>query len=142
MNVTRDVILDLLPVYLSGEASPATRVLVEEYLKQDPELAARVRAQGRAGFTSTAPSLPPELELRVLARTRRLLKWQKWVFALAWTLTALSLTSAISFDGGRITHFHFLIFDYPSVFGTCLVFAVVCWINYYALKRRLRTSAP
>ena len=39
MNVTREIILDLLPVYLSGEASPATRSLVEEYMKRDPELA-------------------------------------------------------------------------------------------------------
>ena len=45
MNVTREVILDLLPVYLSGEASPATRTLVEEYLKQDAELAQRIRLQ-------------------------------------------------------------------------------------------------
>ena len=39
MNVAREVIVDLLPVYLSGEASPATRSLVEEYMKQDAELA-------------------------------------------------------------------------------------------------------
>ena len=45
MNVTREVILDLLPVYLSGDASPATRALVEEYMKQDSELAQRVRLQ-------------------------------------------------------------------------------------------------
>jgi len=43
MNVTREIILDLLPVYLSGEASPATRSLVEEYMKRDPELAQRIR---------------------------------------------------------------------------------------------------
>jgi hypothetical protein len=30
MNIAREVILDLLPAYLSGEASPATRTLVEE----------------------------------------------------------------------------------------------------------------
>ena len=45
MNITREIILDLLPVYLSGEASPATRSLVEEYMKQDPELARRIRLQ-------------------------------------------------------------------------------------------------
>jgi hypothetical protein len=43
MNVTREVILDLLPVYLAGEASPATRALIEEYMEQDPELAQRLR---------------------------------------------------------------------------------------------------
>jgi anti-sigma factor RsiW len=39
MAVTREVILDLLPLYLSDEASPDTRVLVQEHLESDPELA-------------------------------------------------------------------------------------------------------
>jgi anti-sigma factor RsiW len=39
MKITRDVILDLLPLYLADEASAATRALVEEYLETDPELA-------------------------------------------------------------------------------------------------------
>ncbi len=38
-QVTRNVILDLLPLYLAGEASPDTQALVEGYLKTDPELA-------------------------------------------------------------------------------------------------------
>ncbi len=62
MNVTREVILDLLPVYLSGEASPATRALVEEFMKQDSELAQRIRLQGAENFAKVAPSaLPPDL---------------------------------------------------------------------------------
>ena len=37
MKVTRDVIYDLLPGYFSGDLSPDTRVLVDEFLDQDPE---------------------------------------------------------------------------------------------------------
>jgi anti-sigma factor RsiW len=37
MNVTRDVIYDLLPGYFSGDLSPDTRALVDEFLAQDPE---------------------------------------------------------------------------------------------------------
>jgi len=37
MNVTRDVIYDLLPGYFSGEISPDTKALVDEFLGQDPE---------------------------------------------------------------------------------------------------------
>ena len=78
MNVTREVILDLLPVYLTGEASPATRELVEEYLKQDPELARRLRNQWAENLSRVAPStLPPELELNALRRTRGLISWQR-----------------------------------------------------------------
>jgi anti-sigma factor RsiW len=39
MNVTKDVILDLLPLYLADEVSPDTRRLVEKYLETDSELA-------------------------------------------------------------------------------------------------------
>jgi len=39
MAVTREVILDLLPLYLSDEASPDTRLLVKEHLENDSELA-------------------------------------------------------------------------------------------------------
>ena len=40
MEITRDVILDLLPLYLAGEVSEDTRSLVENYLEEDPKLAA------------------------------------------------------------------------------------------------------
>ncbi len=39
MKVTRNVILDLLPLYVADEVSADTRALVEEYLESDPELA-------------------------------------------------------------------------------------------------------
>ena len=38
-KITRNIILDLLPLYLAGESSQDTRELVEEYLKNDKELA-------------------------------------------------------------------------------------------------------
>ena len=38
MAVTREVILDLLPLYLSDEASADSRTLVKEHLENDPEL--------------------------------------------------------------------------------------------------------
>jgi len=141
MNVTREVILDLLPVYLAGEASPATRALVEEYLKQDPELAQKIRIQWSENFAKVAPSaLPPDLELRSLSRARKLLALQRWVFAFAITFTAISLAIKISTQGGEITSFHLLIQDYPVQLGICSLLALVCWVGYYFIRRRLRTS--
>lgn len=37
MEITRNVILDLLPLYLAGEASEDTRKLIEERMETDPE---------------------------------------------------------------------------------------------------------
>lgn len=39
MEITRNVILDLLPLYSADEVSADTRALVEKYLETDPELA-------------------------------------------------------------------------------------------------------
>jgi hypothetical protein len=39
MKISREVILDLLPIYSSGEASDDTNRLVREYLASDPDLA-------------------------------------------------------------------------------------------------------
>ena len=43
MEPTRDVIKDLLPLYLAGEASADSRALVEEHLDRDPDLAEQAR---------------------------------------------------------------------------------------------------
>jgi hypothetical protein len=39
MEITRDVILDLLPLYLTNEVSENTRAIIEKYLETDPEIA-------------------------------------------------------------------------------------------------------
>jgi hypothetical protein len=141
MNVTREIILDLLPVYLSGEASPATRALVEDYMKQEPELAQRIRLQWAENFAKVAPSaLPPDLELRSLSRTRKLLSVQRWLFGFGIFFMALPLSNEFSFAGGRLKELHFLLRDYPVEFGICLMLGFACWIAYFWIVRRLRTS--
>jgi len=143
MNVTREVILDLLPVYLAGEASLATRALVEEYMEQDKELAQRIRVQWADNLAKITPAaLPPDLELRSLRRTRALLGWQRWLLALSITFTAIALTSQISFQEGRIREFHFLMRDFPIQFGSFALLAIACWIGYYSIRRRLCTPKP
>ena len=142
MNITREVIMDLLPVYLAGEASLATRVLVEEFLAQDPELAQEVRSLKQTDpLKTTLLELPPELELRSLRRTRSLLSWQRWLFGLGIGFSAIALTSEFSFKEGRLREFHFLIQDYPSQFGMCLLLALACWIAYFVVRRRLRPTS-
>lgn len=63
MNVTRDVITDLLPVYFSGEASEGTKQLVEDYFHEDPdfERIARRAATPLETLRKAAP-VPPEAD--------------------------------------------------------------------------------
>ena len=135
-DLPREVLLDLLPIYASGEASAATRVLVEAHLAKDADLARRLH-EARA-LPRLAPVLPPELELRALRRTRGALALQRWLFGLAITFTALTFATEIAFNDHRITKLRLLIFDYPREFGACLVLGLGFWIAYLALRGRLR----
>jgi hypothetical protein len=140
MKITREVIVDLLPVYVSGEASPATRTLVEEYLNQDPELMEQVRRlKSDDPLSLPAVSAPPELAMRSLRRTKTLLAWQRWLFGPAMFFTLLSLSFEVNTSGGRIREFHFLLRDSP-LFAGSLVIGICCWIAYFTVRRRLSSG--
>jgi hypothetical protein len=84
MNVTRDVINDLWPLYATGEASADTRMLVEAFLRQDPEFARLLQGRGEERLLSReTPTLPPDREARALGRTKRLLHGWDWLMFLA-----------------------------------------------------------
>jgi hypothetical protein len=142
MKVTRDVIVDLLPLYVAGEASVDTRTLVEEFLRQDPELELQAReARFEPLATTGMPRavVPPDVELRSLRRTHGLIRWQRLTYAWALTLSFLSLTTAISFEGGRV-HARLLLFEYPGVIVPCVALALSCWANYFVLRRRAQVT--
>lgn len=72
MNISQSIISDLWPLYASGEASPETRTLVESFLAADPAFArALEESSGLAPGAAAAPKLPPDHELRTLARIKR-----------------------------------------------------------------------
>jgi hypothetical protein len=68
---TRDVVVDLWPLYVSGEASADTRALVEAFLAQDPELGERLREPDSTGLGPPALRLPADHERATLLRTQR-----------------------------------------------------------------------
>lgn len=137
MDFTQDVILDLLPLYLAGEVSPATRELVEGYLKDHADLAERVHKASEQPFPSLPPAnLPPDIEMRSLRRTMQLLTWRHRLFTIATWLTGLSLMAMISFDHG--VHVRFLFQDYPKQLLICGALAVQAWIYYGVMLYRLR----
>ena len=55
MEIPRSVIIDLLPPYMSDEASDDTNVLVREYLESDPELAEMARETSDVKLPEDAP---------------------------------------------------------------------------------------
>lgn len=141
-NVPQEVILDLLPVYLSGEASPATRALVEDYMKQDPKVAKLVGEREGNGFAKAAvpPSLPPDLESKTLRRTRRILTLQRWLFGFGIGFIGTAISYRFSYRDGYFKG-RFLMLDYPLSSGIMLLIGAACWIGYLILRRRVRTGA-
>ena len=101
-NVTRDVIVDLWPLYASGEASRDTRGLVEAFLREDPEFARDLRQHASGPLPGhDVPSLPPDHELKTLARIKRRLSGPSWLWRLALIFTCLAfgrIVSDTSFD--------------------------------------------
>ena len=138
MTLPREVIQDLLPVYVSGEASAKTRELVEEHLRSDPELARRVRDLESGALADVRPALPMNLELRALERTRRRLGLLRWVFGLAIAFTSMALATRISFERGHVRSVGLLLFEYPGPFGACLAVAAALWVAYAAIRRGSR----
>ena len=140
MTITRDIIGDLLPAYLSGEASADTRALIEETAARDPDIA-RLVASAKDERTDTmfthTVSLPPNLERDVVTRTRAVLRRRSWTLALALFFTGVPLVFA--FHGGVVTFF--MLRDEP---GSRLfwVSALYLWFDYVRQSRRLRTKLP
>jgi len=54
-EVTKDVIIDLLPLYLAGEVSEDSAELVKEYLESNPELAEMAKEMAKANSLNKVP---------------------------------------------------------------------------------------
>ena len=83
MEVTRDVILDLLPLYLDNDVSTDTRILVEEYLETDPELGAIAQRLAKTELSRDIPvPLTKEDEMQAYKEAKRLMFIRTLVIAI------------------------------------------------------------
>lgn len=134
MNVTREVIKDLLPLYQEGEVSPDTKRLVEEYLAKDSELRDQMAA---SAVTQQRVPVRAEIDqaLATLERTKRALRRQKWLQFFALLLTLAPLSSYGS--GGELK---FLVLrDAPLSLIPLWGGAAILWV-YYLKSRTSGTS--
>jgi hypothetical protein len=135
MNVTQNVIHDLLPAYLAGEASADTVALVEEFLRLDQDLARTVQALRANPLSEVPVALRPTQEKETLNMTRQLLWWRGILMGLATFLTMLPLS--FRFEHGRIT-WTFLHEMPPQVMVLISLGALSCWSGFLYVRRRLQ----
>ena len=135
MNITREVVTDLLPIYFSGEASSDTKSLVEEYFRDNPDFE---RMAHRAGMPlETLRTAPPvaagsEKEKRDLESVRCGLDRRKWLFGVSLFLTL----SPLSF---YFTHGHLSSLMGPNALWEAAFdwsMAAFFWLLYFAQPRR------
>ena len=74
MDITRNVILDLLPLYLANEVSDDTRTLIEKYLETDKELANLAKQSAAMELPGDIPvPLTEEDKMKAYRKTRWLM---------------------------------------------------------------------
>jgi hypothetical protein len=95
MKVTRNVIEDLLPLYLAHEVSVDTRILVEQYLETDPELANIAQDLAKTDLPGDIPiPLTKEDQMEAYLEAKRLMFRRTILVAIT---VAITTTLALGF---------------------------------------------
>ena len=134
MNVTKNVINDLMPLYAEKECSGDTRALVDEYLKHHPEEAAELGRILRTPLPAGGRSLPNSSEMLALKKARRVVRLQSWIlgFAIFFSLAPFSVLHT----GSRT---YWLLIEAPLAALCYGAVGVGCWIGYALMRSRSRT---
>jgi ferric-dicitrate binding protein FerR (iron transport regulator) len=129
MNVTQEIINDLIPLYAANECSTDTRALVEEYLQRNPQQAEELRRVMATSVPAAVPSAKSLDEVRSFREARRRLRRRSWLmaFAIFFSLAPFSF----GWTGGRVW---WLLRDAPASAIVYAAFGVVLWV-LYAVER-------
>ncbi len=144
MNVTDDVLNDLLTLYLAGEASADTRALIEERARREPAFAAKLhaarevdQAAARAIDQPGALASPPsDLELKALKQTRQAIFFRSLFWGIALFFTLLPLAIHGDADGAAFV----FIGRHPRLVLAFWGVAAASWIAYYVMNRDVRKA--
>ena len=129
-SISRNIILDLLPVYIAGEASKESRDLVEQFARNDAEIARLIRA-GKLESAEISPrtAIPDDLEMKTIIRIRASVRRQMWYVALATASVLLVPLVAMLFT----TEVNWNVFDFlvmgMLLFGAGLTYVLIARIS-------------
>ena len=128
-KIPQHVILDLLPLYLADEVSDETRNLIEEYLKEDPQLATLARQAKNATPLQEIPApINKETEMEALKKVRKLMVQHNVFLGLAVVLTLM-----IGFS-------YIFLWDEPRGAAAPFVFGAMAtffWIAFFLVNRKI-----
>jgi hypothetical protein len=129
-SLPRNVILDLLPAYIASEASEESRALVEEYARNDQEIARMIRTgKLESELLSSKIPAPDDLEMKTIKRIRCSIRRQLWYVALITAsilmvpLVAMMFTGEVNWSWSDFTVMFILLF------GTGLTYVLISKIS-------------
>lgn len=100
MEITRDVVLDLLPLYIAGELSADSRRVVEKYLQADPELARLAERTARLDLNDEIPvPLSEEDQMEAYKEAKRMMLWKTIVEGAVVAFTMLVCLGMVALAG-------------------------------------------
>jgi len=133
MNITNDIINDLIPLYVANECSADTRALVEEHLRQNPRQAEDLRRIMQVPVGGAAPPAKAVLETQAFREARKRLRIRSALMALAIFFT-LAPFSFVSLKGQT----WMLVRDEPKAAAVYFALGIACWIAFAINRRRAR----
>ena len=134
MNVTKNVIADLFPLYVENECSPDTRMLVEEYFRSHPQDAEELRQIMSSPVPKAGPPAKGLDEMDSLRTARRLVRRRSWLLGLA---IFFSLAPFSVLHTGEKTYWLFL--ESPKSALIYATLAVASWTAYAITRNRSQT---
>jgi hypothetical protein len=130
MNVTREVINDLWPVYAAGEASADKRELVEAFLRQDPEFANLLQGRGEEGLLRhDIPRLPPDREAQAFRRTKRRLRGWNWLLFMAMIFSCFAFGRIVSDTSWDVSPVNFIVTATIAAASWVAFFTRLVWVR-------------
>ena len=131
MNISEDIITDLLPLFYSGDCSRDSKNLVEEYLSKNPGFRRKAEEALKTKLPGTVPQRhEANDEIKALKRTRWLLRLRAFLlaFAILNTLNPFSFSCA----AGKTT---WLMAQSPSTAIAYGITAIFFWVAYFIVRR-------
>jgi hypothetical protein len=132
LQLPDDVMKDLVTLHQAGEASPGTARLVEQYLREHPDLAARLATPLPVPAPAAASK---DACLQAMRSTQRLIVWRMGVMGFA--LVTMLVPFTFWFDS---TGVHPVFFDNKKFMIVAEGVSAMAWGVFVYLSERLRRA--
>jgi len=134
MNITKEIITDLFPLYAANECSADTRVLVEDYLRQHPKEAEEFRRIMNSALPGAGLTAGRTDEMESLRRAQQFARRRSWFMGLA----IFCSLAPFSFIHTRNYSF-WLLRDAPVAALIYGAIAIVFWIAFGTTRTPVRS---